>query len=268
MTQYINTQEAQNILLDIAKEFHKICQKHNIPYYMIGGTMLGAIRHKGFIPWDDDMDFGIPREHYNRFIQIALKELPNFYKLHTIDNSAYALMGISKIADTRTEIHEKFSPRTNDSIGLNIDIFPIDQTNDQTGIFSRNRIIQELLKLQRTLFIDYKSRTGSKRIIAYILQKLIRISPQSNIKRINKLIAKSSTSSTHNMWVNFYGTYGFKEILDRKLFGEPILYPFENTHFYGVAHYDAYLKHFFSNYMELPPIDKRHIHHEKIKLLY
>ena len=65
-------------LLDIAKEFDRICVKHNIPYYMIGGTMLGAVRHKGFIPWDDDMDFGVPVEYYEELQRILDKELPFF----------------------------------------------------------------------------------------------------------------------------------------------------------------------------------------------
>lgn len=266
MRKKIEIDEVHNLLLNIASEFHNLCVKYNIPYYMIGGTMLGAIRHKGFIPWDDDMDFGIPREHYNRFLQIASQELPSPYKLLTINNSAYALMGISKITDTRTLIHEKYAPKTTETIGLNIDIFPLDSTNNKKGLFSRNKKIELLLKIQRVLFINYNCRKGIKKIIAFILQKTIKISPQKNIERINAIIEKRKNKED-NMWTNFFGTYGSKEIVNKHIFGIPVLYQFESTKFYGVNDYDAYLKHIYSDYMKLPPKEKRHIHHENIEFL-
>ena len=76
----IDIEEAHHILLDIAKAFTKVCDENNIPYYMLGGTMLGAVRHKGFIPWDDDMDFGVPREYYDLLINVLEKELPSPYR--------------------------------------------------------------------------------------------------------------------------------------------------------------------------------------------
>ena len=265
MTKDIDTKEIHTILLNIAKEFHRICIKHDIPYYMIGGTMLGAIRHKGFIPWDDDMDFGIPREHYDKFIQIASKELTNYYQLHTIDNSAYALMGISKIADMRTRIQEEYAPKTKESIGINIDIFPLDETNSKITFFSKNKIIELLVKLQKILFIDYNSRQGIPRNIAFILQELIKISPKKNVKLINDLIRKKSKSATNSMWANYFGAYGCKEIISKNIFGQPTLYQFEDTSFYGVNDYKSYLKQLYSKYWILPPEGKRRIHHKIIE---
>ena len=76
----LEIKETQACLLNIAKEFDRICTKHNIPYYMIFGTMIGAIRHKGFIPWDDDMDFGVPIEYYKQLEAILEIELPYPYR--------------------------------------------------------------------------------------------------------------------------------------------------------------------------------------------
>ena len=83
----IDLQECHQHLLQIALCFDIICTKHQIPYFMLGGTMLGAIRHKGFIPWDDDMDFGIPRPYFQKFIKIAQKELPDKYEILTRKNA-------------------------------------------------------------------------------------------------------------------------------------------------------------------------------------
>ena len=72
-------EELRHHLLEIAKAFDAVCRKNNIPYYMLGGTMLGAIRHKGFIPWDDDMDFGVPRKYFDTLIEIFERDLPSKY---------------------------------------------------------------------------------------------------------------------------------------------------------------------------------------------
>ena len=76
----IGIDEIHARVLAIAKEFDKICTRHQIPYYMLGGTMLGAIRHKGFIPWDDDMDFGVPIAYYDQLEEILKEELPSNYR--------------------------------------------------------------------------------------------------------------------------------------------------------------------------------------------
>ena len=93
----ITLAECHKELLHIATAFDQICQKHHIPYYMLGGTILGAIRHNGFIPWDDDMDFGIPRPYFNQFIALAEQELPPKYKLITSKNSPALKKGFIKI---------------------------------------------------------------------------------------------------------------------------------------------------------------------------
>ena len=80
MTKIENVEELHKILLDIAKDFHQVCVDHNIPYYMLGGTMLGAVRHKGFIPWDDDMDFGVERKYLEKLEKIYAEKVNSPYK--------------------------------------------------------------------------------------------------------------------------------------------------------------------------------------------
>ena len=103
----IDIEEVHHRILNIAEAFDKICAEHDIPYYMLGGTMLGAIRHKGFIPWDDDMDFGVPYEHYNRLISILEKELPRGMRCCTFENSKAVVYPFMKIEDTETCIEQE-----------------------------------------------------------------------------------------------------------------------------------------------------------------
>lgn len=262
MRKITDIEEVHSILLDIAKEFHNICVRHNIPYYMLGGTMLGAVRHKGFIPWDDDMDFGIPREYYNEFTKHAIKELPEPYKILTAENSEYIIFGFNKIINANTSISEFHSSNTNEKIGINIDIFPLDKVDGRVGMFSRYWFLCKLIKLQATLFIDPKNKSFVKKCIIYPLKKILRFKKKTIPSYINREINRSK-SSISNKIANIYGAWGVKEIVYKEIMGEPKLYNFENTELYGVADYDKYLKSLYNNYMQLPPENKRRIHSQE-----
>ena len=128
----LNIREIQLCCLKIAKEFAKICERHNIPYYMLEGTMLGAVRHKGFIPWDDDMDFGVPLEHFDEVINLLKKELPAPYKCSTYKDSKCVFFSFFKIEDTSTVLDDKQLPcRLANKIGINIDVFPLVHCNKE-----------------------------------------------------------------------------------------------------------------------------------------
>lgn len=254
MREITSPRELHSILLDIAKEFHRICVKHDIPYYMVAGTMLGAVRHKGFIPWDDDMDFGVPREHYERLKSVFQKELSEKYNVFTMDNSESLLINILKISDMRTEIFEIYKENLTERIGVNIDIFPLDSVDKKT---CKRKTIQLLLRLQGYIFLSIKSRTFIKKIIALSL-KILRpfLSRNTIINYIEKhLIGKEGRYIT-----NIYGAYGARETMAEDVVGNPVLYEFEDTSFYGVANPSAYLSLLYGDYMELPPESKRHLH--------
>ena len=102
MTQQELTLELHRRALALGKCFHSICEKNSIPYYMLGGSMLGAVRHKGFIPWDDDMDFGVEREYFNKLLQILNEQLPENYRLVSKDNVKGFYGGFVKLEDRQT----------------------------------------------------------------------------------------------------------------------------------------------------------------------
>ena len=256
----IDINECHKLLLEIAKEFDRICAKHNIPYYMLGGTMLGAIRHKGFIPWDDDMDFGIPREFYNRFKDACKSDLAQRYKFISEDNSDYAVFGIGKIFDTQTELRELYSVSTNETIGINIDVFPLDYTNSSKSLFSLNSRMRMAFKLQKILFVNADDRKGFMKWIAKFVKTIFPLKTRAIPEYIGYRFLKIKDSPNNDSIFNVSGAWGLKELIPKKYFGEPVKYKFEDIELYGVTDYDSYLKSLYSNYMQLPPEDKRHIH--------
>ena len=123
-----NMELLHKVDLDIVKEVVSICDKYKMKYYMLGGTMLGAIRHKGFIPWDDDIDLGIPRKDYEKFLIVAPKELSSHLKVVNYRTDPEYHYYITRILDTETKVEEERIGNDNRYTNASIDIFPIDGT--------------------------------------------------------------------------------------------------------------------------------------------
>ena len=257
----LNIDQVHQRLLGIAKELDRICVSHRIPYYMIGGTMLGAIRHKGFIPWDDDMDFGIPREYFEMFIQICHQELKYPYQLRNYKNSVYGI-AFYKIEDCTTLVDDPCIIQGKESsIGINIDVFPLERCFAQSDNFICCFKKKEVLsRLKQLLFYESTKPTLSKSFLRFVSRKLLFfLTEKAMIEKIDE-IARSVNNRGGDSLVNFYGIYKKKEIIPLKIWGEPKKYIFEDTKLMGVSDYDCFLTHLYGDYMQLPPKEKRHIH--------
>lgn len=253
----IESSELHPILLNMGRIFHEICVRNNIKYWMLGGTQLGAVRHKGFIPWDDDMDFGIMDSDWQRLVEALDRELPQEYKCRTRFNYTGSFSNTLKIEDTRTVINPNpHSIDDIDNIGVNIDIFPMVHTNNDKSMFSRNWITARLITLQYWRFYDYSNR-GFVSILSN-LTKLLGFWLKKGM--ITDFVNKYTLPSKGSYIANFWGSWTLKEIIQKDIMGEPILQEFEDTSFYGVADTDKYLFQLYNNYMELPPEEKRHLH--------
>ena len=112
--------------LDILKEFIRICNKYELRYFLLGGSCLGTVRHQGFIPWDDDIDVGMPRPDYERFMEIAQNELPEYYFLQNSKTDPDYPLCFAKIRDSRTTFIERSVSHLNINHGIYFDIFPLD----------------------------------------------------------------------------------------------------------------------------------------------
>lgn len=249
--------DVQMSILKVAKEIHKICEENGIKYIMMGGTFIGAIRHKGFIPWDDDIDFGMTYDQYQKFIKV-IKNMNHpwiVFDIPSIDNKEYANLFI-KAYDKNTTFIEHDKP--NDIRGVFVDIFPVVYAKDTKGEslkelkygFCLRRLVQAKRynlyegRMMMTLF----SKISASMVPRTLLYMLI----QNQFKRLSNQKAK--------YFVALDGTK--KDIYDGSYFAEDfVLYDFEDTQFYGIKDYDGFLTDVFGHYMQLPPEDKRLPHH-------
>ena len=251
--------EIQFLLLNIAKAFRDICDRHGIPYVMLGGTMLGAVRHQGFIPWDDDMDFAVPREHYDRLIAFLERELPCEYKCLTYRNCEQIKYPFIKIEDTRTCIDD---PRLNcpleEKIGLNVDVFPLDVCE----VNSMNvKWVLLLIKLQTILFVESAEDSKCRAFLRQLLQRLVPFGKNYLQRLIERRLCKNQKGEYVG---NILGRWKQKEIFKSEVYRSSHEYKFGGLFFKGVEDYHTYLTQMYGDYMTLPPEDKRVAHVEDV----
>lgn len=259
--------------LEIMKIFVDICQRHGLRYAMIGGTMLGAIRHKGFIPWDDDIDVGMPRADYERLLTIVRGELPEGYDFLNYKQNPEYLRYFSRIVDTRVEVTNASYADTQVEHAW-IDIFPLDgMPSTRPGrlfhfwhmtfwkFFYHASCFKQLVNLKRA------GRPLYQRMLIKFMQ-VTRIGSGLDTKklmlRIEKLLMKYDCDRC-DYGISLFGAYMLKEIMPKSVFGAGALYPFEDSMFCGPAQYDAFLTLLYGDYMT-PPKDKNKHIIEKIEL--
>lgn len=247
-----SVKELQGVLLGIAKVFHQICVEENIPYYMVGGTMLGSIRHGGFIPWDDDMDFAVSRKDFERLLKILPERLPAPYRMLTRKDTA-SVTGFLKISDERTLHVYRWTDGQERDYGVDIDIFQLDPATSKT----RGRIKDFILKMRGYRVLSAKNRSLSKKILAYLIKTAFFFVSRD---MIYNFIERHLVEKKGELIANTYGGTAKAETMPREYMGEPRLYKFEDTQFYGVAMPEEYLTSLYGDWKTLPPEDKRHDH--------
>lgn len=256
----LKIEQVRTIMLDLAKVFHELCEKHGIRYYMVGGTQLGAIRHNGFIPWDDDMDFAVPRKDFDRLEEICRKELQYPYKIVERVRGSH-VQSYLKIEDMRTSIDDCVTRRYHTRIGINLDIFPLEDCSaDVQKILPYMRKKVFLDRLATQLFADFEKPAIPKKIIQFFTCILFFwLSPKMWLKKYHEL-EKVVNETGHDAMISLSSRYREKEVISKKYWGVPKLYKFEDTQFYGPEDADGYLKCLFKDYMKLPPEKDRAVH--------
>ena len=258
--------------LDIVKEVIKLCEKHGLSYYMLGGTMLGAIRHKGFIPWDDDVDLGMFREDYERFLALA-EELPAHLKVVNYRNTQSYQYYITRVLDTETKVIEERIGNDSKYTNASIDIFPIDGTPNSGVLrkiyFFRVLYHRALMSLCYKDSIDRKrSRSKGERILLWVMERLPiekMTTPYKQKEKIDKLLRKQKIEGAKYIG-NIMGAYRTKEIVPAKFYGKGKMYPFEYMELRGLDMADEYLTWTYGDYMQLPPEDKRKTHFKILEI--
>ena len=246
----LSVEETKPMLVDMMLFFHKYCEKHNLHYYLTGGTLLGAIRHKGFIPWDDDIDLNIPRYDYEKLLD-SFNDVSGRYKIISCRDENYYLPS-AKLIDTLTVMQEKYS--TSMKIGLFIDLFPMDNLSDD--LLEAKHMFKSIRKYRdsvtiKNLLIDRNRTFGKNAIIA--LAKIFLI-PFKRAMLLQKIDDKSRKYEGHEMSL-YVGTvatgiYGEREILKREWFESCELVEFENQMFYAPVGYKELLTQLYGDYMK------------------
>ncbi|MBA3927802.1 LicD family protein [Listeria rustica] len=251
-----------SILLDVAT----LCEKHNLTYYLIGGTLLGAIRHDGFIPWDDDIDIAMPRRDFEAFQKIAKTELPESLFLHygTTDPEYY--LPIIKIKKNGTIFEEESASPNIKHKGIFIDIFPLDNAKKDAGFLfhTKGRILKQLKSL---LFLKVNEKTTRHSIAPWkkVLLKLLKPVPTSMFFRLLTNVMQSNKDDSAPYYVNYGSQYGYKKQTMLKTMYDPTATTeFEGHTFQIPGKTDQLLERIYGkNYMDLPPVEKRITHKPK-----
>ena len=260
----IHIEEIKKIQLDILTKIHEYCIKNNIRYFLAYGTLIGAIRHKGYIPWDDDIDIAMPRPDYNKFIKSFNGYSKNLIVLAPeLDWKYYA--PYANVCDNRTILYEGENRHNGQKIGIKIDIFPIDgvpsDKQEYYKIFNTANKYNWFLRFKRfplKYFIKGNLNQRIKKILIWFFMHFI--SYECMQKKIHKLSTNTLYSvAKYATQVTF--TYD-KIYFDKKIFEEYIDVDFEGKKFKSIKEYDIYLKALYGNYMELPPIESRIDHHD------
>lgn len=264
----LTLREIQLSMLDVLKKVHEICEENDIKYYLAYGTLLGAIRHKGYIPWDDDTDIWLFREDFEKLKEVFRKES---YQIGPIKfcnraNTDKYMFYIPRISDTGYRYLMEKSKQQVGDMGIFIDVYPIDSIDDNNDkVKAACKKIKKINSLYR-FYIDYRE---SSNVIKTILKAPIHASlrllygknyPNMVDERINKIISevekKDGKLSAVIGWdtdaIVFYDTEKLKE---------RVMVEFEGTKLWAPKEYDYILSKTYGDYMQLPPEEDRNPYH-------
>ena len=254
--------DQQMVMLNIIKAIHAFFSKTGIRYVLLYGSLLGAIRHNGFIPWDNDMDIGVPRPDYDRLLDLLNKKKDligeHFYPWH-YTTDAFFNYQILRICDDRTIVKPDYIRNQPEKMGVWVDIFPIDGIPNKNiiGLIRRARLfINKKIQIADIYAINGKKDFGN--MIGNFICKIFPHSKKRNYT-IDSILRKTNFNESE-----YVGDVEDKNEniipLTVEDFNSPVLLDFEDTKLYGPKNWKLYLERAYGDYMKLPPIEKRMTH--------
>lgn len=259
----------KNILCDTMKDFIAFCENYGLQYYACAGTCLGAIRHKGIIPWDDDIDVLMPRKDYNRFLDLKSNLNGTSYEIVDPSNKGYYLP-FAKFVNLNTTIYEVTDyPFV---LGIFIDVFPLDDVGDlesakclvQEKIKTWSSYVCNLVRFVPSIFLEHISHLRFNTALHYLKDSLLGKLYKEKKYRKFLDVEERIQHQKGDKWMYYGGGYGVdKELCEKMWFEEGIRVPFEDFSIIVPKDYVAYLQHLFKDYMTPPPVDQRISHHNQ-----
>lgn len=251
----------QNCQLDMALEVKRLCNNHNLRYFLSYGSMLGAVRHGGFIPWDDDLDISMPRTDYEEFLRICLDELHSDYQMVTWENDRGYGNVYAKMMIKGSIFEEEDMKNVKTTKGIFIDIFPLD--NFPSG---NTYLIRKKIKILRFLLYckcNYQFRMYGKayKLFVPLLRLVLCLVPKSVICKLLELFEKTYNSEDCDKVIGYNaGTKGNDWIWKKDL-EDLIEVDVEGYRLNILKNYDDFLSHYYGDYMTPPPPEQRENRH-------
>lgn len=254
--------DAQITMFKMLIKIDKVCEKHGIEYYLSDGTLLGAIRHKGFIPWDDDLDISMTRENYKKFEKVAQKELGDDFFVQTIKTEKeYAINGCPmKVRYKHSLLVEFDKLEAKHNQGIFIDVFPMDKVPNSPKV----------IKFQKKLGMFLMGSTGFHEDTKGLKKLVKTIFTMIGFKTLQKIIRSTlwfNNRSTTGKYTYGVDTYFYNDLI----YKEKNLFPlqkieFEGRNFLAPHDPDTILTEVYGDYMQIPPVESRQMHSVKIEI--
>lgn len=255
----------QQHIFDIMCHFDQFCRENDLKYFLLGGTLLGAVRHKGFIPWDDDADVGMPREDFERFKKLFNDKLSSF-ELVDFDISDQSVKPFARLYNKNVKVTiDDVIPFTD---YLWLDVFPLD------GTFNNKRLnaahIFLMTRLKGVLYMRHGRYSADLHWLNRTVKTLVRwctfFMPKSWPCGLMRRVATLKTYEKSEMVGNLYGRWGKGEIVPKPVFGKGAQYEFNGELFWGPENADAYLTSVYGDYMTLPKKENQVSDHRVISI--
>ncbi len=255
----LSCDEIKQRVFEVLCYIDDVCQRNNIVYYIDSGTLLGAVRHKGFIPWDDDVDILVDRADYKRFIDVINAD-KSHYKVLSMHNTKNYHYLFAKVVDTDTELIEE--PVSVDGMGAFVDVFPIDHL--PTSKF-RRRMFQRVIHLYRMALTVLRRNdqgdkpSGAKQKVVYFLFR--RKGWRKVQLELDRMLTRKKDQKTKYKGNVVCSCNPYRDV-ETRIYGKPVKVQFESREFNAPCKYKEYLTILYGDYMQLPPEDKRVSNHD------
>lgn len=259
----------QDTQIEIMLEIIRICKKHNLRYFLIYGTLIGAIRHEGFIPWDDDLDIGMPRDDYEKFIKAAKNDLDSKFYLQSAEVESEYWLPFIKIRKNNTLFEEPSVAKMSDNIhkGIFVDIFPFDYVQKNKGQFVRmqfvlSKAICETMYFKAGVYNDKKTLRYKK------LFRVLNCFSISTLSRLQNRIAQLQNKKRAAYLADFNSSRKYLAAIYPLKYFFPIKKGnFEGYDFNIPYDYHSYLTMVYGDYMVLPKEEDR-VNHRTLRIIF